>query len=477
MAVVSMAILLIVSLVVMLHYSRKALKEEAIQKAAHTLEATVQHIDNILLSVEQGSGNFYFSMMPRLSNPEKMYTICRKLVESSPYVTGCAIAFDKDFYKERQYFMAYVHRTNINGLSTIVQADTFGNCHYSEQFWFTEPMKTGRAKWVNPLTGMNADVEPLITFCLPIYGIDRKPVGVMGVDVSLNLLSQIIATAKPSPNSFCVLLDEEGEFIVYPDKNLVSPAMKSKLDENPTLKEVVRDMVAGKSGYRPFNIGHMDFHAFYKPFKRSAVPGRTAESHAWSAAIIYPDADIFGDYNRLFYYVIFIAIAGLLLMFVLCRYILHRQLTPLLMLTESAQHIAKGNYTESIPRSRQEDEIGQLQDNFIRMQHALAKHVGELEQLKTSLQESGKELQAAYRQSQKADRMKTVFLHNMTNQMIKPSEAIFKDVECLCDYAHQEVQKTHELAENIQKNGNAIADLLDNLIHISDEEPGKGGTQ
>ena len=164
-------------------------------------------------------------------------------------------------------------------------------------------------------------------------------------------------------------------------------------------------------------------------------------------------------------------------MFFLCRNILHRQLTPLLVLTKSAQHIAQGNYSETIPRSRQEDEIGELQDNFIRMQHTLAKHIGDLEQLKTSLQESGKELQVAYRRSQKADRMKTVFLHNMTNQMIKPSEIIFKDVECLCDYANQEVPRTHELAESIQKSGNAIADLLDNLIHISDEEPGKGDSQ
>ena len=50
------------------------------------------------------------------------------------------------------------------------------------------------------------------------------------------------------------------------------------------------------------------------------------------------------------------------------------------------------------------------------------------------------------------------------------------DIRQLCDYAHQEVPRTHELAESIQKNGNAIADLLDNLIHISDEEPGKGGS-
>ena len=42
MIVFSMAILLMASLAVMLYYSRKAVKEEATQKAAQTLEGVTQ---------------------------------------------------------------------------------------------------------------------------------------------------------------------------------------------------------------------------------------------------------------------------------------------------------------------------------------------------------------------------------------------------------------------------------------------------
>ena len=80
MVVLSIAILLTASLLVMLYYSRKAIKEEALHKAEQALEGTVQHIDNVLLSVEQTSGNMYWTLMAHIDEPEKMFTYSQKIV-------------------------------------------------------------------------------------------------------------------------------------------------------------------------------------------------------------------------------------------------------------------------------------------------------------------------------------------------------------------------------------------------------------
>lgn len=142
------------------------------------------------------------------------------------------------------------------------------------------------------------------------------------------------------------------------------------------------------------------------------------------------------------------------------------------MLTEKAQSIAKGNYNETIPDTNHQDEIGRLQDNFQQMQKSLAVHMGELEQLTASLQENKVMLQAAYNQAAKADRMKTAFLHNMTNQMIGPSTSIEKDVDTLVEIVSnpENIQDTSKLAEDIQIEGKIITDLLKNLINSSDED-------
>lgn len=469
-----MAILLMVSMTVMLYYSRRAVKEEAVQKALQTLEGTIHHIDNILLSVEQTSGNIYFNMLQSLDEPEMMFTYARKVVETNPYVAGCAIAFKEDFYPGRHGFMAYVHRADSAGMayadSKIVTDDMFADLPYTEQAWFTRPMETGKVEWLNPLKGIKSDEAPIMTLCLPIPGTDRKPVGVVGVDVSLSLLSAIVSDAKPSKNSYCTLLDSEGAFIVHPSRNkLMSQTALAMKDQSA--KEAAQAMVSGETGYRAFNMGGRDFYVFYKPFKRIAVNGRSTDDLGWSAGIVYPKDDIFGEYNSLSVYVLVIAVAGLLLSFLVSGFVVHRQLRPLLMLTEQAQRIAKGHLDEPIPDSLRKDEIGRLQRNFKLMQRSLAANIGELEQLTSGLKQHGEELSKAYGLAQKADRMKTAFLHNMTNQMLEPSEVICKDVEALCGQDEAGGEKDVSLiAEDIQQKGSTIADVLRNLINMSDED-------
>ena len=122
MVVFAMAILLVASLAVMLHFSRKAVKEEAINKAAQTLEGTVERIDNVLLSIEQTTGNSFFSMLPYLNNPDRIHTFARKIVETNPAVAGCAIAFKEDYFPGHKRFMAYYHHADSAGVIIFVQS-------------------------------------------------------------------------------------------------------------------------------------------------------------------------------------------------------------------------------------------------------------------------------------------------------------------------------------------------------------------
>ncbi len=477
MVVLAMTLLLMSSLVFMLHYSRKAVKEEALQKASQTLDGTIARIDNILLSTEQTAGNFYFMMRHQLNDSNKIYAFSRELVESNPYISGCAIAFEPGFYEGCDEFMAYYHRSEEEE-SKIIKSRTFGTTSYTQQLWYTHTMKTGKSQWINPMTDVEGVTEPIVTFSLPIWNSKRETIGVMGIDVSLELLSHIVLEAKPSPNSYCTMLDGDGQYIVHPDSNkLFRQAIFSQkeYESDENLREAAKAMLAGESGYRSFKLNNINHFIFYKPFVRTSVKVRSMEALHWYIGIIYPEDDIFGDYDSLLTYVLAIALIGLLLIFILCRFIIHRQLLPLRMLTESAQRIAEGKFNEQIPEGHHHhDEIGRLQDNFQRMQQSLASNIGELEQLKANIQERGEELKKVYNEVKKADRIKTAFLHNMTNQMISPAESIDKDVIKLCDHDTSS-EETAQLAEDIQQSGNTITKLLNDLIRMSEEEMRKEG--
>ncbi|SEA12099.1 methyl-accepting chemotaxis protein [Xylanibacter ruminicola] len=424
MAVSAMAVLLIASLVVMLLYSRKKVREETLARVTLTLDATVQNIDNILLSVEQATGNVYYSLPSRINNPEALELYRRKLIDSNPYVADCTIAL--------------------------------GDTTVSESKWTVKPVQEGK--------------EPLISFSVPLYNTAGQLAGYVSTDVSIGLLSRIVAQTKPSENSFCVLLDSVGNFIVHPDAEQLiqqSAIEISKANANAELVGAVQAMIAGQTDYRTFRLWGTDFYVYFKPFSRSSVRGRTIGHLGWSAGIIYPERDIFGDYNNLQYYVLVISIIGLLLTFLLSHAVIKSRLKPLLMLTSQAQHIAAGNFSEPIPDSKHIDEVGRLQDKFQLMQRSLATQIDELESLKNTLYQRCEGLRKAYDQAKKADRMKTSFLHNMTNQMTEPADAIEKDVLQLCSQSDRD---TAQLVSDVQKKGKAITELLKNLISMSDDE-------
>lgn len=472
MAVCEISLLLMVALAVMFHYSRKVLKEEAMIDAEHTLDGTAQHIDNVLLSVEQSAGNIYFDLLKHLDEPERMYDYSRHLVESNPYIVGCAIVFKPHYYPGKELFMAYVRRKGYSltaDNTELVTQATYTERPYTEQEWYTKPMKREAPCWTYPLKNEDAEGEPLVSFCLPIRDKSDTCVGVLAADLPISLLSQIVLSAKPSAHGYSTLLADNGSYIVHPDSTKLNyQTVFYQLHEgaDPSFIEAAEAMVSGDEGYRLVNIDGKKWYVFFKPFVRSLTPGRAEGKLGWSVGVLYPDDDIFEEYNRLLYYLLTIAIVGLLVFFLLVRFVTHRQLLPLSLLTHSAQRIAKGNYSETIPATNRKDEIGQLQEHFQQMQQSLASHISELEHLSTTLKDRNEVLRIAYDRAQEADIMKIAFLHHMTNQMLEPTLALEDSVKTLCNnYQELTQQEADHEVDNIQQKSHTIIEVLNSMIH------------
>jgi methyl-accepting chemotaxis protein len=198
--------------------------------------------------------------------------------------------------------------------------------------------------------------------------------------------------------------------------------------------------------------------------------GRAMSRLGWSAGIIYPEDDIFGDYNHLLYTVLVIAVIGLALLLLSCRFYIRHQLLPLRKLEKSAQRIAEGGYDDPIRYSRRRDEVGRLQNHFREMQQSLATRMEEMQQLTATLKQRGEELQATYEQAQAAERMKTNFLYNMSDQMMAPVDGIRKRVLTISQADKQLTEEeTSQLVDGIQQRGEKVTALLNQLIAESEK--------
>lgn len=475
-------VLLTITLVAMFQFAHKALKDEAMSCAEQTLDATVQQIDNILLSVEQTSGNVYVELIQHLDQPERMLGYAQKLVESNEYIDGCAIVFRPDYYPGRHLYMAYMHRQcsdeSVKGFTRpLVAQETFTDRPYTEQRWYTEPMKSKRACWIDPLKNQETECNPLVTFCLPIYDRNRECIGVMGVDVKIELLSQIILAVKPSPRGYAIMLARNGSFIVHPDESkLTAQTVFVQLQQggDASMQEAAEAMLAGEQGEKPFWKNGELWHVFYRPFVRTQVPGRAMEPLAWSVGVVYPVDDIYGDCNRLFNYLIGGSALALLVLFVLLWIVVSRQLKPLELLTRSARRIARGDYDQQLPDTHRQDEIGQLQDSFNHVQQSLTAYIRQQRRLNTELQERGEALDKTYESLQNSNKVKVAFLHHMTNQMVQPAELMGRSVTKLCNnYGRMTLDEVTREVEVIENEMKTIVDLTDQMLTTAQDQTGK----
>ena len=467
LVIIEIVSLLFVSLAVLFYFARKTLVDETKMDAELQLDGTMQHVDNILLGIEESAGNIYYDLLEHLDEPEQMASYCRRVIQCNSNVDGCAIAFKPGYYPDTDsLFRVYVRRDELKGA---VSSPKFGHIHYTEQPWYANTMMSGKARWLYPF--VEQEDERIVSFCLPIIDKNKECVGVMAVDLSVELLSQVVLAAKPTPNSYCILLNSRGMYVIHPNKSqLLSLSALTLADQHnsPSKRKVIENMMNGETGNSSYQLDGETWYIFYKPFVRHNVPGRSLEDLKWSIGIVYPKTDIFNEYNHHVTHIILIAVFGLLFFYIFSRIAIRRQLSPLRRLTESANSIAEGNYATTISDTDRNDEVGMFQNHFKLMQEALLKDISKQEELSSTLNERREELRKIHDQLQEDDQVKTTFLHNVTNRLIPPTESILGSVTLLSEnYQHMSQQEADKEVANIQEKSEYIMDLLKKKFETS----------
>lgn len=369
------AVVLVSALGYMFSVSRQAIRQEAVNHATEILENTTLRVNSILERVEVATNNTDWLINRHLDGPDSMFVYSRRLLENNPDLNGCSIAFEPDFFKQKgRYFSAFSLRNDGEILTT-----QEGNEHYEYFYmdWYQLCKLLDRPVWTEPFIDYNPEdiysKDMIASYCKPIKDRNGKYVGTISVDLSLTWLSNTISAVKPYPHSYSIMIGQGGTFFVHPDstKLFFHTIFTETLEhEDTALTALGHAMQRGEEGMRQLVIDGQESYVFYKPL------GNTG----WSVAIVCPESDIFGAFNRLRRAVTIAVLAGLLLLLLVSIRIITRELKPLRRLADQAGVIAKGNFDETLPESGRVDEIGQLSQSFSDMQRSLAGYIEELKQ-------------------------------------------------------------------------------------------------
>ena len=366
------AIIFLAALGFMFVQARDAVRQEAINRASQILNNTALRVTGILNRAEVASNMIEWLVMRHPDRPDSMFVYSEAALKKNPDFFNCSIAFEPYFFeKYGRYFSAYSKR---NGDSIRTMQGGSDSYQYFYMDWYLMPKLLDKMCWTEPY--MDLDVatntkEMLTSYCNPIVDKEGKFLGVVNIGLSLSWLSNTISAVKPYPNSYSIMVGHGGTYFVHPDttKLLNETLFTETLEREDTAKTALgHAMQRGEEGMRQLNVDGVDSYVFYKPL------GQTG----WSMAIVCPESDIFGGFDRLRRTVMTIVTVGLLLMLFFFIRIITSELRPLRRLAQEAETIASGQFDTKLPDFKRTDEIGQLSHSFGNMQNSLVSYIEEL---------------------------------------------------------------------------------------------------
>ena len=466
----AIALLLIPTILAMVIGTRLIIREEAVRQVDQALDGIANRIDNILLGIEQTAALVQGDIPAHLESPPDFSVLCRKVLEANPSVAGCAVALNPEHYlMDGNPFMTYLYREH----GEVKATDTFTSRPFTEQDWYHVPLREGVASWVGPLKETNTETEPVISYDVPVFK-DSLAVGVLGIDLSLNVLTRMAQHYRTSTHSYITILDRDGSYIVHPDSTrlLHMDNLAQLRDvEDPSVMTALQEMVGGASGRRSFTLNATRYLMAYKPFQPSSYPGRQVGSLGWSMAVIYPEKELFKEFDPGYRHALILILVGLLLNSAGAMAISRFSLKPLKELLHLTKNIAKGNYRMPVLASTRTDELGRLQAQYYRMTRAVADHMDQLQDMSRKEVEHQHTLARTYARTKDIQQNEAAFFGSMTHQMADVTADIQDSVDRLCEFgALMGEEQRWQVLDGIEKNGLRVTEILNDMLNANKQD-------
>ena len=368
------ALIFVVALGFQFYQSREAVRQEAISHASQILDKTSLRVEGILNRVEVASNMTKWLVLRHPNKADSMFVYSRGMLQNNPDFYNCSIAFEPEHFQDKgRYFSAYTRYVGDSLRTTQGGSD---NYQYFFMDWYLMSTLLDKPCWTEPYVDFDVATntsEMVTSYCQTIKDKEGKKIGVINTSLSINWLSQTISMVKPYPNSYSIMIGRGGTYFVHPDTTKITrQTIFTQAMEHPdtVLISLGHAMQRGEEGMKKMFFNGKDCYVFYKPLGQTGC----------SMAIVCPEEDIFGGFDRLRRAVMSIVVVGLLLMLYLFIRIITRELSPLRRLAREAETIASGQFDAVLPDFQRIDEIGQLSHSFGNMQQSLVKYIEELKE-------------------------------------------------------------------------------------------------
>ena len=394
------------------------------------LSTSNANVSQILSTVYIGTLSHVSEIENNLNRPDKLQTIVKDVVAHNPYIRSCGISFVGDYYPQKgHWYCPYAIKVDSG---RVVENRFIGDAKhdYLKAEWFTEALKADSSYWSKPFFDAMDSITPLVSCMVPIHDKQGKAVAIMGADLSLEWFSGKAVSGLVNGENIKVftgndvdehptgdnvlnwadrkwrqltltfIINKDGTYIAHPQHERVIKENYLKLaGETPDSIDdrIGQKMVTRKKGFysenglqpasfKFFDMDNLSAYIFYEPIEHTD----------WSIALAVPSFMIYCISIGAGVILLLLIALALLVTRIVGRIVVKRATRPLNQLAESANEVAKGNFSAPLPKIKHNDEIRLLRDSFEGMQHSLTEYVEELKNTTASKAAIENELKVAH---------------------------------------------------------------------------------
>ena len=278
------------SLGVLFTQSRHMIRTEAVGRANSVLGSTLQKLSRDLMAIETATNSNSW-MVEKALQPEALLNFTNHIVRMNPHVDGCSISAEPNYFPQcGRHFSAYSVREG-DSITTVTEVEY----DYFDKIWYKTPHDLQAPCWVayfDESDSLELTIPGMIaSYGKPLYDSNKHLMGIISSDISLTLVSKEISSERPYPNSYYIMIDQDGRYLIHPDSTkLFTQTIFDGADpqKNSDIVALGHEMTSGSHGRMTAVIDGKKCLVCYQP-----VPSTT-----WNMAIVCPESDVLAGYHH-----------------------------------------------------------------------------------------------------------------------------------------------------------------------------------
>ncbi|BEU86778.1 methyl-accepting chemotaxis protein [Selenomonas sp. TAMA-11512] len=245
--------------------------------------------------------------------------------------------------------------------------------------WYKEAIASNDYVVSDPYT--SASTGKTVISLSKAVRVDGEIVGVLLVNVDLASIHDALADVKVGKNGYLFVMDRNSAYVYHPKYSL-----EEKLTDidGGAYKDFAEKLLQGGAHIVEYNFQGED--RFYATYPINSVN--------WTLVLGIEESEAFEAVTAMSVAIAVICAVAFAVLGAIVFFVLNTVTNPVAFLAETANHIANGDLSHKIPQSDRTDEVGALQNSFMKMVTFLREIVSSMAKAAEQVSASSQELTA-----------------------------------------------------------------------------------